>query len=163
MPLPHFRERLWIHDKATGQLTYLTPGFVSGFPKATAHEWWITDGRVAWCHYTDSVFACNPRHPGELDHVWARSACHAHCDAQGIWWACDDSPYRWAQEPCQVLALHRPSGHELTIVSAMPEPQLNRPRWHIDPHPQISPGGECIVYTTTVRGRVELAICPLLM
>ena len=62
-----FRERLWIHDRADGSLTYLTPGQVGEFPRAMAHEWWTADGQVAWCHYTDGVFRCDPRRPGSLN------------------------------------------------------------------------------------------------
>lgn len=156
-----FRERLWIHDRADGSLTYLTPGQVSAFPRAMAHEWWTADGHVAWCHYTDGVFRCDPRRPGEIEHVWQRSACHAHCDAAGEWWVCDDSPYRWASEPCQVIAYHRPSGREVVVASGLPEPTVNRARWHVDPHPQLTSDGSAVVYTTTARGAAELAVCPL--
>lgn len=157
-----FRERIWIHDRRDDGLTYLTPGLVSEYPRITAHEWWTADGRVAWCHYTDGVFRKDPRRREDPpEHIWRRSACHAHCDAAGAWWVCDDSPYRWAKEPCKVLAYHRPSGREIPIASALPEPPVARPRFHLDPHPQVSAGGEVVVYTTTARGRGEVALCPL--
>ena len=30
-----------------------------------------------------------------------------------------------------------------------------------DPHPQISPKGNFVVYTTTVRGKVDVAVTPI--
>lgn len=96
---------------------------------------------------------------GVVSHLLRERVCHAHCNADRSLWCADESPYKWARQPCQVLFFHRASGRVVPIVSAMPAPQANRSWYHIDPHPQFSPDGEWISYTTTVRGSVDLALC----
>ena len=46
----------------------------------------------------------------------------------------------------------------MKIVSALPLPPYPRRWYHLDPHPQFSPGGTWVVYTTTVHGGVDVAL-----
>ena len=39
-------------------------------------------------------------------------------------------------------------------------PGLVGERYHIDPHPRFAGGDQYVVFTTTVRGEVDLAVVP---
>jgi hypothetical protein len=43
----------------------------------------------------------------------------------------------------------------------MPQPPMPRRSYHLDPHPQFSPGDSWVVYTTTVRGIIDVALAPV--
>jgi len=43
----------------------------------------------------------------------------------------------------------------------MPPPPYRRRLYHLDPHPQISPRARFVVYTTMVRGTVDVALAPM--
>jgi len=124
-----------------------------------SHEWWGGDGRLCWIRYQSGAFEMDPM-TRDIRHVWKRPLCHAHCNTSGTLWVADESPYRWP-EPCQVLFFDRETGRESVIVSGMPAPEWGRHPWHADPHPRFVLSDQWIVYTTTVRGRVDAAICPV--
>lgn len=124
-----------------------------------SHEWWAEDGRLCWIRYLDGAFEMDPG-TRNTRHVWKRPLCHAHCDRTGRYWTADESPYRWP-EPCKVLFYDRKTGRETEIVSGMPAPEWGRHPWHVDPHPRFVHHDEWIVYTTTVRGTVDAAVCPV--
>lgn len=123
-----------------------------------SHEWWADDGTLCWIVYLDGAYEMDVS-TREISHVWKRPICHAHCSPDRRFWVGDQSPYQWPK-PCQVLFYDRQTGEEKQIVSGMQAPNVPRHLYHIDPHPRFIAGGEWIVYTTTVRGRVELALTP---
>ena len=123
------------------------------------HEWWAEDGRLCWIRYTDGAFEMDVS-SRQIRHVWKRPLCHAHCDRTGRFWVADQSPYQWPN-PCELLFYDRETGREKQIVSAMPGPKWGRNPWHVDPHPRLVRGDEWVLYTTTVRGAVDVAVCPL--
>jgi len=132
---------------------YCAPG------KGISHEWWSRDGRICYVHYDLGAYECDTA-SRKHQHVWREPLCHAHCDAQRRSWCADESPYKWAQKPCEVLFFDRAGGRKIAIASGLPEPPLRRKSYHLDPHPQFSPRGTWVVYTTTVRGMVDVALAP---
>jgi hypothetical protein len=99
--------------------------------------------------------------PRQAVHVWQGPLCHAHCDATRRYYCADESPYKWDRQPCKVLFYDRARGKEIAIASGMPQPPYPRNYYHIDPHPHFSPQGNYVIYTTTVRGQVDVALAPV--
>lgn len=120
------------------------------------HEWFADDGTLCWMRYRDGAFEMDMA-TREVRHVWKRPLCHAHCDPSRRFWVADQSPYAWPT-PVQLLFFDRETQEERILVSGMPAPCCHRPTYHIDPHPRFIDNGSAIVYTTTVRGCVDLAL-----
>ncbi|MFW6007432.1 MAG: hypothetical protein ACOCQ5_05520, partial [Halanaerobiales bacterium] len=59
------------------------------------------------------------------------------------------------------LFYDREQNKEINIVTGLPNPPFSRNKYHIDPHPQFSPKDSWIVYTTTVRNKVDVALTPV--
>ena len=135
-----------------------------------SHEWWSADGFLCYVDYQFGAFEISPeklrepaRYPAAdlATNVWPGELCHAHCSRDRRFWVADESPYKWAEKPCQVLFRDRRSGKVTCLANAMPQPNVNRSWYHIDPHPQFSPQDGYIIYTTTVyEGNVDVALVP---
>jgi len=159
--------RTWLMDVRQTRFEPLVPGLWFKHNAWPCHEWFSADGLVCWTDYEAGVFECDPAADAALRkavHVWPRALCHSHCDPTRRYYVADQTPYKWHERPCEVLFFDRQTGKETHIVTALPpRPPLARsPRlYHIDPHPQVSPDGAFVVYTTTVRGAVDVAVAPL--
>ena len=51
----------------------------------------------------------------------------------------------------------RATGRDIDIA-VLPKPVYERRAYHLDPHPHFSTAGDCIIYTTTARGMIDVAI-----
>jgi len=152
--------RLWLMDIKQTRFEPVCPKDWYSHNAKGAHEWWSKDGLICWNDYDKGTYECNP-YSFEKTHVWKRALCHAHCDTTRQYWCADESPYKWATQAVEVLFYDRGNNHEEHIVSAMPAPPVDRNMYHLDPHPQFSPCDNWIVYTTTVRGKIDIALCPV--
>lgn len=157
----HYNLRTWLMTVDQTLYQPLQPRQWRGHGHDPCHEWWDAQGRVCWVDYTQGVYRCPPQCDAEPELIWPRPLCHAHCDAAGRFWCADQSPYTWDKTPCQVLFFDHQTGRETAIASGLPQPAVDRGMYHIDPHPQFSPQGDFIVYTTTVRGMVDVALTPV--
>jgi len=154
----HFDLRSWLMD--TGDTLYrpLNPDRYCKPYVGVAHEWWLGDGRLAYVDYVSGLFVVDPD-TAAREHIWQRPLCHAHADQSANLLVADQSPYEWDEKPCEVLFLDRTTQRTQAIVTAMPAPPDGRSPYHIDPHPQFGADDRWIVYTTTVRGKAEVALC----
>jgi hypothetical protein len=156
-----YDHRLWLMDVDQTRYEVVRPkAWDSGHNASASHEWWSRDGLICWNDYQSGTFECDP-YTLEATHVWKRSLCHAHCSSDRRFWCADDSPYQWDRRPCAIRFYDRETGGEIDIVTAMPQPPMPRSSYHLDPHPQFSPGDSWVVYTTTVRGIVDVALAPV--
>jgi hypothetical protein len=154
-----FDHRLWLADTQEPWLKQVVPGVGKGGGPASTHEWWASDGLLCWVELGLGVCEAEAE-TGESRVVWPGSLCHAHCSSNRRWWCGDTTPYDWERRGCAVLFYDRATGRTTPIVSQLPPPCHPRGTYHIDPHPQFSPGDQWIVYTTTVFGDVDVALCP---
>ena len=156
-----YDHRLWLMDIDQTRYEPVRPkDWDCGHTSAASHEWWSQDGLICWNDYRIGTFECDP-YTLQATHVWQRSLCHAHCSSDRRYWCADDSPYEWDRRPCEIRFYDRETDRETHIVTAMPKPPMPRGSYHLDPHPQFSPQDGWIVYTTTVRGMVDVALTPL--
>ncbi|MCC5830068.1 MAG: hypothetical protein JJU36_11535 [Phycisphaeraceae bacterium] len=160
--------RMWLMDRGGTRFEPVQSDLWFNHNCESCHEWWTPDGMVNWCDYRDGVYEVDVTRPvGDRPRslIWPRPLIHAHCCARRRLYVGDYHPYRWSEDrPCAVWFFDRKTGRELAIASAMPMPPIE-PRelraFHLDPHPQISPDGAHAIYTTSVRGAVDVAITPL--
>jgi hypothetical protein len=158
LPYDH---RLWLMDIAQTRYEVVRPKSWDWHHTTNAsHEWWSKDGMVCWNDYDCGTYECDP-YTLEATHVWKRSLCHAHCSSDRRLWCADESPYKWEKQPLEILFFDRDRNADIQIVSAMPAPPLPRGMYHLDPHPQFSPKDSWVIYTTTVHGKVDVALAPV--
>jgi hypothetical protein len=163
--------RLWLMDVGQTRFEPVRPKDWYGRNSSATHEWWSQDGLVCWVDYQKGTFEADP-YTLETQHVWKRPICHAHCSSDRQYWCADENPYKWKTQPVEILFYDRRKNQETAIVSAMQAPEVpmdlyrleapycSRDVYHLDPHPQFSPKDSWIVYTTMVRGQVDVALCP---
>jgi hypothetical protein len=158
--------RMWLMDRGLSRYEPLFGDLWFNHNCMSCHEWWTADGRIQWCDYDTGVWECDPNAvPRTRSLVWPRPMCHGQCDRAGRYLCGDQNPYhRTGDRPCRVFFFDRSSGRDVAIVSAMRLPDLHHSEWrayHLDPHPHFSPDGRLVVYTTTSRGTVDVAIAPV--
>lgn len=172
----NYNHRLWLMNIELTRYEPVRPkawdgqrgscGAIASGPNAS-HEWWSKDGKLCWTDYgrkedasLGGTYECDP-YTLEYTHVWKRPLCHAHCSSDRRYWCADDFPYKWDRQPVKIRFFDRANGREQLIVSAMPQPPVERRFYHLDPHPQFSPKDTWVVYTTMVRGHVDVALTPV--
>jgi hypothetical protein len=168
----HLNHRIWLMDVSQRRYEPVSPKDWYDHNSNVTHEWWSKDGQVCWVDYKKGTFECDP-YSLKTEHVWKREICHAHCSSDRQYWCADENPYKWATQPVEVAFFDRRTGREKAIVSAMPQPPVSkelyrfeppycsRDLYHLDPHPQFSPKDSWVVYTSMVRGAVDVALAPV--
>jgi len=168
------QNRMWLVRDTGGKPWALIPGQEWGKGNAAHHEWWSPTGK--WVYYCDNVYL--PKDPINVlrakcvkrvhirtlkqEVVWDNKVTHAHCDATEVHFVGDFYSYLWrAGTPAEVRYYNRKTGKEIQICSGMPILKNIAHSFPDDPHPRISPKGNFIVYTTTVRGKVDIAVTPM--
>jgi hypothetical protein len=155
----HYDNRIWLMDTADSRFKCLTPDTYCDHHVGDSHEWWTRDGRIGFVDYQRGGFEVDPK-TGEITHVWKEPLCHAHCDSSRRYWCADESPYKWSQKPCEILFFDRQTGTRKHVVTGLPPTSLPRV-YHVDPHPQFTPGDSWIAYTTTVHRPADVALAPV--
>lgn len=127
--------------------------------KGACHEWWSKPGHIAFIDYETGVWEHNLK-TSTNTLIWSGPLCHAHCDSTGRYFCADQDPYRWSERACQVKAFDKETKQTWLIDAGMPEPFGGRNPYHLDPHPQFSPDGNYIVYTSTQLQAATVALIP---
>lgn len=152
--------RLWLMDINQTVFEPVEPGNWYDHSGKAAHEWWSKDGMLCWNDYHKGTYECDTT-TRKVTHVWKRQLCHAHCSSDRRYWCADESPYRWGIAPVDILFYDRETQKNTVIVTDMAQPPVERGLYHLDPHPQFSPKDSWVVYTTMVRGHVDVALTPV--
>lgn len=153
--------RLWVMDIDQTYYRPLCPDLWEGHGVNTAHEWWTKDGKICYVDYENGVFEVDPD-TLERRHLWKRPVCHAQCNAEKTLFCGDQTPYIWNEKQAlELLFYDRSKDKETHIVSAMPPPPMTRDPYHLDPHPHFSPDDSMVIYMTTVKGKVDVALTPV--
>ena len=137
------------------------PRSVYNEPTVCTHEWWDPDGVHAWSVWHTTKETCRVNvHTGEYDRFqWPVTTClHSHSSADGRYLVCDacDNWYRGA-----ATTVHFQDGQTGKTLKVIDNPAMDGyigSNYHIDPHPRFCCGDRFVVFTATVRGRVDVAI-----
>jgi hypothetical protein len=148
----NFDNRIWVIQRGKKARA------VFNHANSIAHEWWDAAGKHIWYvdynRGTEKVDIVNSNRTS----VWPNGTCHSHSSSCGRFLVGDIGTYSWKETGCRVAFYNIKTGREVDIASSLPVPPLPRGSYHIDPHPQFCVDDSVIVYTTTVHGRVAVAL-----
>ncbi len=136
------------------------------------HEWWASSGKtIYYCskqHIAKDALGDNK--PEIVCHIpieGGNGTWHAHCTEDENYFVVDGShPYGnltwWRGCPSLVRFYNNISKKIIDVVSYNPVVNGWTPErpsiYHIDPHPRFIKNDEWVVFTTTVSGRVDVAV-----
>ncbi len=127
-------------------------------PRKVTHEWWDASGAFAWCVTGNEAWRVAVD-TGQVEavpfpnHVW-----HAHATRDNACLIADTNERFYRGCASGVGFLNRATGRYVKLVD---NPEMHNyigRTYHIDPHPRFCVGDEVVVFTTTLRGEVDLAV-----
>ena len=127
-------------------------------PTRVTHEWWDEDGKHVWCVWGNQSWRTNIA-TQEIEKIdWHQHCWHAH-NSHGAQYLVSDSNERFYRGcPSGVHFLNRMTGNEIQIIHNPEMSNFTGARYHIDPHPRFCAQDRYVVFTTTIRGQVDLAM-----
>ncbi len=165
-----YDHRTWLMNVSQTKFEPLVPGMWNrhvdpntGELDRPCHEWWGKDGsRIYYVDYNRGVYEVmvyDKVRKAKL--VWPGSKCHANSGPNDRFFTADETPYLWRRKPCQIQFFDRKTGKQINIASGLPRPSTPAQWYHLHPHPQISPRGTYVVYTTTIGDVINIAVAPI--
>ena len=150
--------RIWIMKK-DGEPIYIPPLYTEA-----RHEFWSPDGKGIY--YVDWEFGTirYDLSSGKYTTVDPRGTWHAHCDSGEKYFVADENEIdgeKWYRgSKSRVHFFNKDTGKYVDIITENPALfTRNDPcRYHIDPHPQFAMNDNAVIHTTTVTGKVSLAV-----
>ncbi len=127
-------------------------------PTRVTHEWWDEDGKHVWCVWGNQAWRTNiaTQEIEKIDfpqHVW-----HAH-NSRGAQYIIADSNNKFYRGcPSSVNFLNRVTGKHIRLINHAEMQGIVGARYHIDPHPRFCFQDQLVVFTSAIRGQVDLAI-----
>lgn len=145
-------DRMWLIRR--GELA--RPVFSS--PIRLTHEWWDPGGDHVWCVWGNEAWRTNIA-TQEVEKIqWPSHCWHAHTSRDLRHVVADSNERFYRGCPSKVGFLNRESGIYVEIADNPEMKGIVGSQYHIDPHPRFCSQDRYIVFTTTVRGQVDLAI-----
>ena len=146
-------DRLWLLRR--GQ----RPRPVFDTPTRLTHEWWDSDGEHVWCIKGDTgVWRVNIATQAVEEIAWPGGRWHSHSSATRQYLIGDANPSFYRGCPSTVNFLNRETGKSVRLTDNPEMPNYTGAKYHIDPHPRFCCNDQFVVFTTTVRGVVDVAI-----
>ena len=127
-------------------------------PTRVTHEWWDEDGKHVWCVWGNQAWRTNIA-TQEIEKIdWRQHCWHAH-HSRGAQYLISDSNERFYRGcPSGVHFLNRVTGKEIEIIRNPEMANFTGAHYHIDPHPRFCGQDRFVVFTTAIRGQVDLAL-----
>ena len=121
------------------------------------------DGRYLWfyCAFPPSGSAAQGRTLGVEEVAWGGGTWHAHNSRTGAYLVGDARDYTtqfYRGGASTVDFLNRETGRKLRLANNPEMPGIVGSSYHIDPHPRFCASDRFVVFTTTVRGEVDIAL-----
>lgn len=145
-------DRMWLIRR--GQPAH--PVFSS--PTRVTHEWWDEDGKHVWCVWGNDAWRTNiaTRQVEKIE--WPHHCWHAHNSRDNHFMVADSNARFYRGCPSTVNFINRVTGKHIQIISNPEMTGITGSRYHIDPHPRFCNQDRLVVFTTTIREQVDLAI-----
>ena len=145
-------DRMWLIRRGeTARPVFSTPTRVT-------HEWWDADGKHVWCVWGNQAWRTDIA-TQQIEKVeWQQHCWHAHNSRDDKYLVSDLNERFYRGCPSTVNFLNRVTGKQIQIIRNPEMTGLTGTRYHIDPHPRFCGHDRLVVFTTTVRGQVDLAI-----
>ncbi|MBN1873108.1 MAG: hypothetical protein JXA33_02685 [Anaerolineae bacterium] len=146
-------DRLWLLRR--GEL----PHPVFSTPIRLTHEWWDPDGQHVWCIKSDTgVWRVNIATQAVEEIAWPGGRWHSHSHTTNRYLIGDANPTFYRGCPSTVNFLNRDTGKSVRLVDNPEMVTYTGARYHIDPHPRFCCNDQVVVFTTTVRGEIDIAL-----
>jgi len=145
-------DRMWL----IGRGQSARPVFSS--PTRVTHEWWDADGQHIWCVWGNQSWRTDIASQQVEKIEWPHHCWHAHNSRDGRYLVADSNERFYRGCPSTVNFLNRLTGKHIQLISNPEMPGITGARYHIDPHPRFCYQDRSVVFTTTIRGQVDLAI-----
>jgi hypothetical protein len=129
-------------------------------PAWCTHEWWDAGGEHVWCAYGNETWRVRIADAEVEKIAFPHNCAHAHASRDGRLIVCDDFLKFLRGAPTRVHFLNRSTGKEIALADNPEQDNYAGRSYHIDPHPRFCCGDRYVVFTTTVRGGIDLAIVP---
>jgi len=125
----------------------------------SGHEWWDTDGKHIWyVHYGVGIKKVDLATRAETL-LWPGHLAHGYSDAAGVFLVADMMADTVVCD-CHVAFFNTTTGNAIDIVNTAPLPADVTQCTHLHPHPRFCLRDRYICHTTTVYGRVDMALVP---
>jgi hypothetical protein len=130
---------------------------------SATHEWWSADGRYIYYIDLKNGTVRIDQSTGKSKLVNPYGRWHSHASKDNNYFVADNKAdkqgyYRGCAS--NVLFYNRLTGKKVDIVTKAPA--LSTPKnpsvYHVDPHPQFVHHDRYVVYTTSVLGRIDVAL-----
>jgi hypothetical protein len=128
--------------------------------RGVSHEWWDGGGKHVWCVSGNETWRVRVS-DGEIERVeFPRNCWHSHCSIDGRLIVGDTHTRYHRGAASGVQFLNRDTGKDIVFVENPERSDYAGRHYHIDPHPRFVCDDRYVVFTTTVRGQIDLAIVP---
>ena len=151
--------RMYIMEKGKDPI-YIPPLFVEA-----RHEWWSGDGESIFYIDWDYGTIKYDLRTKEYKVINPRGTWHAHATVDERYFVADENEIdgtKWFRGcKSRVHFYNSVTGKHVNIITENPAlyTRENQCVYHIDPHPQFTYGERAVMFTTTVTGKVSMAIC----
>jgi hypothetical protein len=146
-------DRMWLIRRGEA------PRPIFDTPTVVTHEWWDMDGQHVWCiKPREGTWRVNVETQEIEDLSWPEGSWHSHNHASNHYVIGDTNAQFYRGCPSTVQFLNRETGRHIRVIDNPEMPGHVGKNYHIDPHPRFVGDGQLVVFTTTVRGTVDLAI-----
>ena len=150
-----YDDRLWLIRRGG------SPRPVLRTPTRVTHEWWDPDGKHAWCiRGREGIWRVDIDNADVEEIAWVAGTWHSYSSKDGKYIIGDANEKFYRGCPSTVSFLNRHTMREIRLVSNPEMFGITGSNYHIDPHPRFCSDEKYVVFTTTVRGVVDLAIIP---
>ncbi len=132
--------------------------------KAT-HEWWSRDGKyLYYVRHGEISDVCRiDMASGDQESVVPTRAWHCHSNADDTLFILDENQEFWRGCESDVRFYNARTKKFVTVVTKNPSlfTRAEPCKYHIDPHPQFTAHDRYVAFTTTVMGRIDIALTPV--
>ncbi len=129
-------------------------------PTRVTHEWWDADGEHVWCVWGNDTWRVRVA-DGDVEKIaFPRHCWHSHSSRDGQLIVGDSNNGFYRGCASTVHFMNRETGKVITLVENPARHDYVGRNYHIDPHPRFVGNEQYVVFTTTIRGEIDLAIVP---
>lgn len=127
-------------------------------PKWVTHEWWDADGEHVWCVWGNDTWRVRVA-DGEVELIsFPRHCWHSHSTRDGRLIVGDSNNRFYRGCPSTVQFMNRDTGRVIVLAENPERTDYAGQHYHIDPHPRFVGDERYVVFTTTVRGEIDVAL-----
>ncbi len=130
-------------------------------PTVVTHEWWDLDGEHVWCVKGNETWRVRLTDAAVEKIDFPHHCWHSHASRDGRLIASDSNTRFGRGCPSAVHFLNRDTGKRIVLADNPARTDYTGCNYHIDPHPRFCCNDQYLVFTTTVRGKEDLAVAPV--